>query len=90
MLEGSEVKSLRGGESTVGDSYAEIVEGEMFLVNAYIPQYKQAGQFNHETKRPRKLLLHKKEIERLAKERGATTISAELMDEAKDKFMKFM
>ncbi|TDI61740.1 MAG: SsrA-binding protein SmpB [Alphaproteobacteria bacterium] len=76
MLEGSEVKSLRGGETTVGDSYAEIVEGEMFLVNAYIPQYKQAGQFNHETKRPRKLLLHKKQIERLGGliKRGGMTI----------------
>jgi SsrA-binding protein len=76
MLEGSEVKSLRGGESTVGDAYAEIVKGEMFLVNAYIPQYKQAGQYNHETKRPRKLLLHKKEIERLGGliQRGGMTI----------------
>jgi SsrA-binding protein len=76
MLEGSEVKSLRGGESTVGDSYAEIVKGEMFLVNAYIPKYRQAGQFNHETKRPRKLLLHKKEIARLGGliQRGGMTI----------------
>jgi len=76
MLEGSEVKSLRGGESTVGDSYAEIVDGEMMLVNAYIPQYKQAGQFNHETKRPRKLLLHKKEIARLGAliQRGGMTV----------------
>jgi len=76
MLEGSEVKSLRGGESTVGDSYAEIVDGQMFLVNAYIPQYKQAGQFNHETKRPRKLLLHKREIERLGNQikRGGMTV----------------
>ena len=65
MLAGSEVKSLRDGQSNITESYAEMKEGELYLVNAYIPEYKQAGQFNHETKRPRKLLLHKREIERL-------------------------
>ena len=66
MLVGSEVKSLRNGEATIGESYAEISDEEIFLVNAYIPQYKQANQFNHDTHRPRKLLLHKREIEKLA------------------------
>ncbi len=65
MLEGSEVKSLRNGEATIAESYAEIVEGEMFLVNAYIPMYQEAGRFNHETHRSRKLLLHKRVIDRL-------------------------
>jgi SsrA-binding protein len=81
MLEGSEVKSLRNGEATIAESYAEIVEGEMFLVNAYIPMYQEAGRFNHETHRPRKLLLHKREIERLGgqiKKAGMTIVPLRL------------
>ena len=66
MLTGTEIKSLRGGRSTIGDSYAAEKGGEVWLYNAYIPEYLQANQFNHETRRPRKLLLHKKEIGRLA------------------------
>ncbi|MCX5515164.1 SsrA-binding protein [Kaistia algarum] len=66
MLTGTEIKSLRGGRSTIGESYAAEKGGEVWLYNAYIPEYLQANQFNHETKRPRKLLLHKKEIGRLA------------------------
>ncbi len=66
MLAGTEVKSLREGQANIGDAYAETKENEMFLVNAYIPEYRQASQFNHVAKRPRKLLLHKKEIERLS------------------------
>ncbi len=66
MLTGTEVKSLRGGRSTIGDAYAAEKGGEMWLYNAYIPEYLQANQFNHETRRPRKLLLHKKEIGRMA------------------------
>ena len=65
MLAGTEVKSLRGGKATLGDSYAAVQGSELFLVNAYIPEYLQGHQFNHETKRPRKLLLHRREIERL-------------------------
>ncbi|MCX5493567.1 SsrA-binding protein SmpB [Kaistia dalseonensis] len=65
MLTGTEIKSLRGGRSTIGDSYAAEKNGEVWLYNAYIPEYLQANQFNHETRRPRKLLLHKKEIGRL-------------------------
>jgi len=52
-LQGSEVKSLRAGKATIGESYAAEKNGELFLVNAYIPEYLEAHQFNHETKRPR-------------------------------------
>ena len=64
-LSGTEVKSLRGGRATIGESYAGEKNGEIWLVNAYIPEYLQANQFNHETKRPRKLLLHKREVNKL-------------------------
>lgn len=66
MLQGTEVKSLRGGKATLGDSYASVEGDELFLVNAYIPEYIQGNQFNHETKRPRKLLLHRREIDKLS------------------------
>ena len=66
QLAGSEVKSLREGRSNIQDSYAGEKDGELFLYNAYIPEYRQANRFQHETRRPRKLLLHKREIERLA------------------------
>lgn len=66
MLTGTEIKSLRGGRSTIGDSYAAEKGGEVWLYNAYIPEYLEANRFNHETRRPRKLLLHKKEIARLS------------------------
>ena len=65
MLLGSEVKSLRSGRSTIAESYAFAKDGELFLVNAYIPEYTMANRFNHEPKRPRKLLLHRKEIDKL-------------------------
>jgi SsrA-binding protein len=64
-LTGTEVKSLRGGKATIAESYAGEKNGEIFLVNAYIPEYLQANQFNHETKRPRKLLLHRRELNKL-------------------------
>ena len=64
-LSGTEVKSLRGGKATIGESYAGEKNGEIFLVNAYIPEYLQGHQFNHETKRPRKLLLHRREVNKL-------------------------
>lgn len=66
QLTGTEIKSLRGGRSTIGESYAAERDGEVWLYNAYIPEYLEANRFNHETRRPRKLLLHKKEIGRLA------------------------
>jgi SsrA-binding protein len=66
VLQGSEVKSLREGKANLGESYASVTDGELYLVNAYIPEYREANRFNHETRRPRKLLLHRREIERLA------------------------
>jgi SsrA-binding protein len=65
-LVGSEVKSLRNGRSTISESYAQAKDGELFLVNAYIPEYTQASRFNHEPKRVRKLLVHKREAAKLA------------------------
>jgi SsrA-binding protein len=64
-LTGTEVKSLRAGQSNIADSYAGEQNGELWLYNAYIPEYLQANRFNHETRRPRKLLLHRREISRL-------------------------
>jgi SsrA-binding protein len=64
-LQGSEVKSLRTGKANIAESYASSDGGEMYLINAHIDEYKQAGRHNHEPRRPRKLLLHKKEIGRL-------------------------
>jgi SsrA-binding protein len=77
MLTGTEVKSLRTGKATVAESYAAADRnGEMILYNANIPEYRQGNRFNHEPKRPRKLLLHAKEIAKLAKgvEREGMTI----------------
>ncbi|MBN8982273.1 MAG: SsrA-binding protein SmpB [Pseudomonadota bacterium] len=65
VLTGTEVKSVRNGKSTIAESYADTKGGEIWLVNANIPEYLQANRFNHEPKRTRKLLLHKKEINRL-------------------------
>ena len=68
-LTGTEVKSLRSGKATIGEAYAGPSGEELFLFNAYIPEYLQANRFNHETKRPRRLLLHKRQIDKLI---GAT------------------
>lgn len=65
-LMGSEVKSLRSGKATIAESYAQAKDGEIFLVNAHIPEYAMANRFNHEPRRPRKILVHKKEARRLA------------------------
>jgi SsrA-binding protein len=64
-LVGTEVKSLRDGKAQIGDAYAVIEDGEMWLRNAYIPPYEPASRENHDPERPRKLLLHRHEIERL-------------------------
>jgi SsrA-binding protein len=64
-LTGSEVKSLRDGKSQIGDAYATISDGELWLRNAHIPPYEPASAQNHDPERPRKLLLHRYEIERL-------------------------
>jgi SsrA-binding protein len=75
-LTGTEVKSIRNGKSTIAESYADPKNGEIWLINANIPEYLQANQFNHEPKRPRKLLLHRKQINRLmgAVERQGMTL----------------
>jgi len=65
-LTGSEVKSLRAGKATIAESYADAKNGEIWLINANIPEYQQAGRFNHAPKRSRKLLLHQRQINRLA------------------------
>lgn len=64
-LSGTEVKSLRFGEGSIAESYAEIRDGEAWLVNANIPEFSHGNRYNHEPKRPRKLLLHEREIEKL-------------------------
>ncbi|MBB4039495.1 SsrA-binding protein [Microvirga flocculans] len=68
-LTGTEVKSLREGKATIGEAYAGPSGEEFYLFNAYIPEYLQANRFNHETRRPRRLLLHKHQINKLI---GAT------------------
>lgn len=77
VLVGSEVKSLREAHGNLNDAYAEIRNEEVWLYNATIQEYPWANQFNHEPTRPRKLLLHKREIRRLAiktQQRGFTLI----------------
>lgn len=64
-LRGSEVKALREGKAQIGDAYAVIADGEVWLRNAHIPPYGPAAMENHDPERPRKLLLHRHEIERL-------------------------
>jgi SsrA-binding protein len=66
MLTGTEVKALRQGRATIAESYADTKRGELWLINANIPEYLQGGRDNHEPKRPRKLLLHKRQIAKLA------------------------
>ena len=75
-LTGTEVKSLRMGKATIGESYADAREGEIWLINSNIPEYLQANRFNHTPKRPRKLLLHRNQINRLvgAVEREGMTL----------------
>ena len=64
-LTGTEVKSLRNGRANIAESYAAVEGDEIVLINAYIPEYAQANRFNHEPRRPRKLLLHRKQIDKL-------------------------
>ena len=75
-LTGTEVKSLRQGKATIAESYADSRGGEIWLVNANIPEYLQGGRFNHAPKRPRKLLLHRRQISKLigAVEREGMTL----------------
>ena len=76
MLTGTEVKSLRFGEGSIAESYAEVKGGEVWLVNSNVPEFSHGNRHNHEPKRPRKLLLHEREIARLtgAVERKGMTL----------------
>lgn len=65
MLIGTEVKALRAGKGNVNEAFAGPMQGELYLFNAYIPEYQSKMPFPHETRRPRKLLLHKREMARL-------------------------
>ena len=81
VLLGSEVKSLREGRVSLGDCYAEVRNGEIFLVGCHISEYPWANQFNHEPLRERKLLMHKREIRRLGvklNERGFTLVPLQI------------
>jgi SsrA-binding protein len=77
QLQGSEVKSMRGGGVQLKDSYAEVKDGEVWLRNMHIAPYEPASRENHEPERPRKLLMHRREIERLigkTAEKGLTLV----------------
>ncbi len=81
VLTGTEVKALREGKANLKDSYARIKDGELFLVNANISPYSCGNIYNHEPKRTRKLLMHKREIDRLlgkVKEKGYTIVPISL------------
>jgi SsrA-binding protein len=77
VLTGTEVKSLRGGRAQLKDGYASIDDGELWLHNVHIPPYQPAARANHEPERPRKLLVHRRELHRLTgrtQERGLTLV----------------
>jgi SsrA-binding protein len=81
VLTGTEIKALREGSAQIKDGYAQIRDGEMWLHNVHIPPYGPAARENHEPERPRKLLAHRREIERLSstvKERGLTLVPTRL------------
>jgi SsrA-binding protein len=81
QLSGTEVKSLREGRATITEAYAGEMSGELYLFNAYIPEFHGGNRFNHETRRPRKLLLRKREVDRLAgaiRREGMTLVPLQL------------
>lgn len=81
MLMGTEVKSLRQGRATISEAYAGEQNGALWLFNAFIPEYLEANRFNHETRRPRKLLLHRREAARLidaVQRKGMTIVPLKL------------
>ena len=88
VLTGTEVKALREGKANLKESYAKIKDGELFLVNAHISPYSCGNIYNHEPKRERKLLMHKREIERLfgkVKERGFTLVPLSMYFDKRNK-----
>ncbi|HEY5059807.1 MAG TPA: SsrA-binding protein SmpB [Gaiellaceae bacterium] len=81
VLAGTEVKALRDGKSTLQQAYAEVREGEAWLVGLHIAEYGQGNRANHDPDRPRKLLLHRREIDRLygqMREKGLTLVPTRL------------
>ena len=81
MLQGTEVKALRDGKAQIKDGYASVRDGEVWLHNVHIPPYGPASRENHEPERPRKLLMHKREIDRLigkTREKGLTLVPTRL------------
>jgi SsrA-binding protein len=87
-LLGSEVKSIREGRISLKESYAEVKGGEVFLLSCHISPYEAANRFNHEPRRERKLLLHRREIKRLTgkiKEKGLTLVPTKVLINAKGK-----
>jgi SsrA-binding protein len=81
MLEGSEVKSLRTGKANIAESYASVEEGELWLINGYIPAYEPARTFGHDERRRRKLLVNKRELAKLwqgTKREGMTIVPLRL------------
>jgi SsrA-binding protein len=81
-LRGSEVKSIREGRISLKESYAEIKNGEAFLLNCHISPYEPANRFNHDPLRPKRLLLHRQEIKRLTgkiKEKGLTLVPTKVV-----------
>lgn len=81
VLTGTEIKSIRAGKVNLKDSYARIKDGEVFLLNMHISPYEQGNRFNHDPVRTRKMLLHKKEINKLiglTKEKGYTLVPLKL------------
>ena len=88
VLTGSEVKSLREGKANIADSYADQSKNELFLLQAYIAEYTEANRFNHYPTRPRKLLMHRREISKLmgkVKMKGYSLIPLELYFNDKNK-----
>jgi SsrA-binding protein len=80
-LVGSEVKSLRTGKLSLEEAYGRVKEGEVWLMGCDIPEYKQANRFNHDPRRPRKLLMHRREIRKFANrayEQGLTLVPLKL------------
>ncbi|MCB2053577.1 MAG: SsrA-binding protein SmpB [Geminicoccaceae bacterium] len=81
VLVGTEVKALREGHATIAEAHAGQMEGELYLFNAYIPEFHGGNQFNHETRRPRKLLVRRREMARLfaaVQRKGMTLIPLSL------------
>lgn len=83
VLTGTEVKSLREGSASLEDAYAKLEDGELWLIGSDIPEYTMGNRMNHKPKRPRKLLLHRREIDRLAgkvREKGFTIVPLSLYE----------